>query len=341
MIGLTYEQIVSKIKEEKGLPESEIEGKIKKKLEQLSDLISKEGAAHIVANEYGVKLMPTVQQRKAKVGELMPMMRGVEIIVKLIRLYEVRSFKNDKREGKVGSFLAGDESGMVRIVLWDEKLIGKMESGELKEEMVLKLTNGYVKENINGFKEFHMGSGCEMIINPEGETVGEVKSGGPTAVAKKIIDLQESETATLTGIVVQVFDPRFYEACPECNKKLQIQEGQMVCGQHGAVERKFVPIINIYFDDATDNIRVVFFRDQAADLLGISMEELVSIKDNPSAFEDVKAKVLGKQMQITGRVTKNEMFGRLEFMANSVQEANPKEIAAKLQAKEPTTNNNV
>ena len=48
MLGFKYEDIIARIKEEKGLSDGEIEVKVKQKLEQLSDLISKQGAAHIV-----------------------------------------------------------------------------------------------------------------------------------------------------------------------------------------------------------------------------------------------------------------------------------------------------
>ena len=49
LMGLTYDEIIAKIKE-KGGSEEEIQSKIKLKLNQLSGLISKEGAAQIIAN---------------------------------------------------------------------------------------------------------------------------------------------------------------------------------------------------------------------------------------------------------------------------------------------------
>ena len=56
MIKIPYEEIVLKINESTKMPASEIEERVEKKLKQLSGLISKEGAAHIIANELGVKL---------------------------------------------------------------------------------------------------------------------------------------------------------------------------------------------------------------------------------------------------------------------------------------------
>jgi len=104
LMGLTYEEIIAKIKE-KGVSEEEIQTRIKQKLDQLSGLISKEGAAQIIANELGVKIFRDVG--KLKVKEIRAGMRDIEVDGKVINLFEVRSFKNEKREGKVASFILG------------------------------------------------------------------------------------------------------------------------------------------------------------------------------------------------------------------------------------------
>ncbi len=56
MIKVPYEDIVAKIRQDAGISESELNEKIEEKMSQLSGLVSKEGAAHIVANELGVKV---------------------------------------------------------------------------------------------------------------------------------------------------------------------------------------------------------------------------------------------------------------------------------------------
>ena len=50
MIQMPLQDIINKITEKAGITEEEVNEKIKQKLEQLSGLISKEGAAHIIAN---------------------------------------------------------------------------------------------------------------------------------------------------------------------------------------------------------------------------------------------------------------------------------------------------
>ena len=52
-----YQQLIEFISENSGVSTEDIERKIEAKQAKLSGLISKEGAAHIVANELGIKLM--------------------------------------------------------------------------------------------------------------------------------------------------------------------------------------------------------------------------------------------------------------------------------------------
>ena len=224
MIGFTYEQIVSKIKEAKGLSDDEIDKRVKEKLSKLSDLISKEGAAHIVANELGINLYDSLQKaRRYKIKDVIPMMRNIEVAGKVLKVYDTRSFSKNGREGRIGSFMVGDETGRMRVVIWDEKLIKMIDEGKVKEDVTVLAKNVYVKDN-NGFKEVHMGNGCTLDVNPEGLVVGEIKTGdnAPAVEHKSIADLKEGDFAKVNGTVVNLYEPKFYNACHQCNKKVKL-----------------------------------------------------------------------------------------------------------------------
>ena len=77
MMKLSYEQILATLEQKAGLPKDEIEQRVKNKLTQLSGLISREGAAHIVANELGVKLLEPVSG-KLQIKNILAGMRDVE-----------------------------------------------------------------------------------------------------------------------------------------------------------------------------------------------------------------------------------------------------------------------
>ncbi len=56
MLNLNYEQMLDFICKESGLSRSQVEEKIDEKVSRLSGLVSREGAAHIVSNELGLKI---------------------------------------------------------------------------------------------------------------------------------------------------------------------------------------------------------------------------------------------------------------------------------------------
>ena len=82
-------QILEQIKEKSNLGEEEISSKVKAKMEQLSGLISKEGAAHIIANELGVSLFEE-KEGKVKINKIFSGMRSVETVGKVTAVYEIK-----------------------------------------------------------------------------------------------------------------------------------------------------------------------------------------------------------------------------------------------------------
>ncbi|MFC1728414.1 OB-fold nucleic acid binding domain-containing protein [Nanoarchaeota archaeon] len=326
-INIPLSHIIDKIKEEKGLSDAEINAKIEAKLGQLSGLISKEGAAHIIANELGVKVIE--MGGKLKIQNILAGMRSVETVGKVTRVFEVRDFKSGEREGKVGSFIIGDETGTIRVVCWGSQT-DKIR--EISEGSIVQIQNGYVREN-NNFKEIHMNDRARIILNPAGQSIGEVKTT-ETKTRKKINELGDSDqNIELLGTIVQSMDPRFYEVCPQCNKRLKQTEAGLACDVHNVVEPKFAYVFNVVLDDGTDSIRLVCFKNQAENLLGKSEVDILQLKDRPELFEQMKNDLLGLMVKVVGRVSRNEMFDRKEFVTQLVfRDPNPEEEINNLQS---------
>ena len=311
MINVPLTTIIEKIKENSDLTEQDIRGKIKLKLDQLSGLISEEGAAHIIANELGIKLYEP--SGKLQIKNILAGQRNVEILGKVQRKFDVQEFDTGERKGKVGSFLVADETGPIRVVLWNA-MTDQISS--INEGDVVRVKSGYVREN-NNRKEIHLNDKSVIEINPEGETVENVKTE-PVSMRKKIADLQGNEQDTeLLGTIVQVFDPRFFEVCPQCNKRVVQKEDGMHCNEHGKVEPADSYVTNIFLDDGSDNIRVVFWRNQTQKLFNKTNDEMVAMKEEGS-LEELKNSLLGNIIKVVGRSTKNEVFNRVEFVPNLV-----------------------
>lgn len=326
MLGMNYENIVEKIRNSTQLPQNEIESKVKQKMEQLSGLVSKEGAASIIANELGVKLYENKPLGRLKIRELTAFHRNVEVLARVIRVYDIRTFKKDNREGRIASLFIGDETGQMRAVIWDEKIISEVEKS-LKDTDVILVKNAYVKEN-NGYRELHLSGNANFTINPLGESVP-VKTLEPTR--KEIKDLVPGENATISGFLVHIFDPVFYDACPECNKKLVLENSLLVCMQHGKVVARTNIIINAIIDDTTEPLRVTFFRENSEQALGVDRETLLRLKENKELVAEIKNNAMGRNLTISGRVVKNEMFNRVEMTANMVTlTATPKPVVEEI-----------
>jgi replication factor A1 len=325
MIKLTYEQIVEKIKEKAGVSEEEIEQKVKQKLDQLAGLVSKDGAAHIVANELNINVFEEVTG-KLKLNKLLPGMRSIEVLGKVTAIYEVREFSTARGSGKVGSFMIADDTGMTRITCWHgqtEKMAG------IKQGDIVRIKNCYVREN-NGRAEVHLNDQSDIDVNPPGETVEVSESAVQVqteATRKKISELGENDSnVEILGTIVQVFEPRFFEVCPECGKRAKQREDQFVCPAHNAVTPDYSYVMNAIIDDGSETIRGVFFRDQAEALVGKPREEFIQYREFTDKFDQVKIDLLGQMIKVGGRVTKNAMFDRLEFVARKVRmNPDPKE----------------
>ena len=312
MIKIPYEQIIERIKNEANISESEIEGKINEKMKQLSGLISKEGAAHIVANELGIKIFDAFSG-KLRIKNILAGLRNVETVGKVLQTYELREFTTNERQGKVASMVIGDETGTIRVVLWGSQADNIR---NISNNMIVKVAGGYVKDN-NGSMEIHMNERSKLILNPPGENVNMVKQN--TAERREIISIKENDgNVDVLGTIVQVFDPRFFPIDPETGRKVTENEGKFYFNDKIIENPDHSYVLNVIVDDGTDSMRVVFFREAMERLLNCSKEKVLVYRDNPESFEQIKSDLLGTLIKINGRVKKNLFFDRLELVANDV-----------------------
>ncbi|MBU0470184.1 MAG: hypothetical protein KKA62_05670 [Nanoarchaeota archaeon] len=330
MYKIPLSEIKEKIVASGKLSASDLDKKISVKINELSGLISEEGAAHIIANELGIELV-SLSQSKLKIKQIYAGMRNVTTVGKVVRKFEVREFSKGDKVGKVCSLVLGDETGTVRVVFWNDQV--EQLSG-VKEGDILKVKDSFVKEN-NNDREIHLGNNGEIEINPDGENVNSVRES-VVFERKKIGDLNDGDTgAEILGTVVQVFDPRFFQVCSSCSKRaVESADGSYMCAEHGVVQPTLSYVMNVVLDDGSGNIRGVLWKNQTNHLLEKSEEEVSVFKDDLSKFEDVKTDLLGEQFKLVGKVKRNEMFDRLEFNAQTVSKAKPEEEIARLETVE-------
>ncbi len=317
MIKMSLPELKAKIIEKSNLTDNEIDTRIEQKLKLLSGLISKEGAAHIIANELGIKLFePT--SGKLQIKNILTGMRDVETIGRVQQIFPAREFQVEERTGKVGSFTIADETSSIRVVCWGAQADNIC---RIKQNDAIKIVSGYVREN-RGIKEVHINEKGKVIINPDNESIGEIKLvyNPPLMRRKSINELSENENnIELFGTIVQLFEPRFFNVCPECNRKLKTVENNFFCDMHNAIETpKQSYVVNAFLDDGSEAIRVVFFSNLAEKFLKKTPEQMLEYNTAPEKFEELKSDIMGMQIKVSGRTVTNQMFNKLEFIANSI-----------------------
>jgi hypothetical protein len=319
MIKATYDQLVQRIATSTGLDSAEISRRIDAKRAKLSDLISKEGAAQIVAAELGVSF----DKQKVKINELLVGMRKVSLVAKIVRVFPVRKFitKNNS-ESKVASMLISDETGTVRCVLWDTNQIKLLEEGKISEGSVVEIKDATVRGT--DIKEVHLSSLSDFKSSDEEITVSSLTE---SISSKSINDLRQNDRAKIRAVVVQTFDPKFFIVCPECKKKVNLENEKYVCLTHGAIVPQERALLNILIDDGMLNMRAVCFSDNFKKLFpGVEEEDLKSL----DTFIAKKQDLLGKELIFSGRVRLNKVFNTQEFIISDIEEANPEQLINEL-----------
>ena len=310
---MDFETLVKRIIEKTNLKEEDVNKKILEKQQELSNLVSKEGAAYIIAKELGLDILPKTK-RRLEIKNVIPKIRNLTLSARVVRIFETKEFQRKGKKGKVASIILGDPSGTIRLTLWDDQtqIIEKLKPG-----MAVETFNAYTKEDGIGGVEIRLGNNGGLKILENSDLPALEKTFEQETERNKIIDLKEGSLTEIRAAVVQLFETNvFYEICPQCGLKLTKENDKSKCAEHGFVEPAKTIVLSGVIDDGTGNIRAVFFRDAALKLIGMDINGALGKSDN--FFESLD--VLGKEFIMNGKVRRNKMFNRLEFVVNNVRE---------------------
>jgi replication factor A1 len=304
-----YKRLIEFISRISGISIEEIERKIEAKQAKLAGLISREGAAQIIAAELNVNF----DKQIIKISQIVPGMRKINLIGKIINLFPIRSYNKNNRQGRIGSFILADETSNIRIVLWDENHIDLIDKGNITQDCIVEISNASVR---NG--EIHLSSFSE--INISNKSINNVVIEKPS-FQKSVIDFNPSDNVSARAFIVQMFEPRFFEVCPSCRKKVVDLE----CQEHGKVIPEKRALLNFVIDDGSDSIRATMFSDVLEKI--IPREQLEDFE----AFAKKKQDLLGKEMLVTGQVRKNQMYNNNEFIVSGLDEIDLDKVIEELE----------
>lgn len=302
-------QLIDFISEKSGLLRDEIERRIEGKQAKLAGLISKAGAAQIIAAELNISF----DKQTIKISQMVPGMKKINLVGKVINLSPIREYNKNGRSGRIGSFVLADETSNIRTVLWDENHIDLIEKGQISNDCVIEIVNATLR---NG--ELHLTSFSEIKISDK--PLDKVITDKPI-FKKSINQFNTNDNVSTRAFIVQMFEPRFFYVCPACKKKAS-ETGE--CNEHGKVVVEKRALLNFFIDDGTDSIRAVMFSDQIDKLM--SSDEL-----EPELFAIKKKELLGKEMIISGQIRKNALYNNNEFIVSDIGEIDVDKLIAELE----------
>jgi len=302
-----YEKILERIVRASGLNKEELNFRVETKRNKLSGLISKEGALQVIAAELGISFY----EEKLKINELLPGMRKVNLIAKIITLYPIRTFVNKNGEqGKVANLIIADDTSNIKVVLWDTNHIELIETGKITENSVVEILGGSMRDN-----EIHLGSFSEL--KPSKEKFEYVKTERQIK-EKEISNLNLGDYVKIKAFIVQAFDIKFFEINKETGRKLTEEDIVM-----GAKSEKRM-LLTIVLDDGFETIRAVLF----SEILGkLGVKEM----DNLTLLNQQKENLLGKELFFIGTIRRNSYFNTSELIVDNIEEINLDKLIIELE----------
>lgn len=131
-------------------------------------LIANTTLLRLIAAKYGVQNLKNRDfDPRLSISNLIPGLNNVTVVGRVVTVYPSRTFEG-KKPGKIASLIVFDEDGIIRVVLWNDK-VDLIETGKLKVGHIARFAHGYTREDRNGKTELHIGEKSEIEIRPEGE----------------------------------------------------------------------------------------------------------------------------------------------------------------------------
>jgi len=180
-ISASVEELYKKLLD-LGLSEEELEKKVKNKVEEYGGFMSKQGVLFIIARENGLDVRsPDIDdyiydeleeeidynEFTIDISDLREGMSNIVLLGKVLSAQKIREFvRKDESIGKVCSFLLGDPTGIVKIVLWDER-VENVNQEYFKPNELVRVIGGYSKLGQKESLEVHLGRKGTLILSPE------------------------------------------------------------------------------------------------------------------------------------------------------------------------------
>lgn len=313
------DEIIKIIKEKLKIPEEKILEEINQKLYEFAGLISEEGAAMLVAREYGIDIREI--KTFTQLCDLVGGMKNINVRVKVFKTLPLKEF--ERKDGTMGFlkiYYVGDNTDIARLVFWNELAL-ESENMKISEGTILKIYNARTKENIFGEIDIIIDKNTSIEFDKEDNlpSIDEMLSKLSSSRYKRLNGLLDSiGYYEVVGIITNIFGKNFFiKICPICNNKIGKKEDKYFCDIHGEVRPKNSLFLRLEINNFSGNFRVVAFREIAEKIVGIKTDELEKIENLKEFLSEL---LIGKLILLKGRAKKNKVLNIFELVVNDVSD---------------------
>ncbi len=171
--------------------------RIQEKVENMGGLCDETMAAMLVANELGFS---DAGRDSIKIENINPESGPVNFIARIISVFDTKEFtRNDGTIGRVGNLIVGDETGKVKLTLWDN-MADLIKMGKIKAGQSVQVS-GFAKQGYSGV-EVNIGNNGvlteseeEIDVVSNSYKIKDIKDGmGDINLNGKVLEVSEIRT---------------------------------------------------------------------------------------------------------------------------------------------------
>lgn len=213
--------------------------RVQEKVESMGGLCDEPMAAMLVANELGFS---DVGRDSVKVENITADSGQINFVAKVVSVFEIKEFtRNDGTIGRVGNIIVGDETGKIKLTLWDN-MADLIKTGKIVAGQTLQIS-GYAKQGY---------SGVEVNVGNNGVLAESEEEIDVAANNQKIKDIKDGMgDLNLTGKVLEISEIRTFQRKDGTNGKV----GNLLLGDSTGTVRVTL------WDDRTEFMNQVEYGD--------------------------------------------------------------------------------
>lgn len=251
----SYDDIFDILKEHVDISRDEFENMIKDVLQRYENLLSRRGAAIIIAKKYGINTTKIVYP---------------PIIGRLIEVGPIRTAKSPSGQTPFVLFALVNEKKRVQGVAFGSRHVNILRSSE---DRALRI-RGYTKARLERYSGIKVTERSTIEILDDTTLPPIQKLSHAWAPSLKFI--KENRGAWLVKCIALDQTSTEYPACPICGKAIDMIEDTWICPEHGSIDTpKYEKIWRFILSDRSGVFPAVYFKKLPRDSL---VNRLITVK---------------------------------------------------------------